>query len=306
MERTIAEIAELGREAGRLEREGHYSDAEKLLRAAHSNFPESAAIAYALGILLLRLDRSNEGWQFYEARHWLPGNRRKPKLSFPEWKGEQIQSLLILPEQGLGDQIMFSRYVELLKKLSIEITLVCSSTLARLFSHLGVRIISVDGEVELDRYDAWTMIGSIPRILGNSSNEPYLFGSKTVTGGIGVIVSGNSMPDPNRTLDEKCAAELLALPRTISLLPQDTGARDFQDTADIVAGLDLVISIDTAGAHLAGAMGKTTLLLLPIQADWRWGIGQKTRWYPSMTAFRQPVLGDWKPVIDDVKRYAGL
>jgi tetratricopeptide (TPR) repeat protein len=73
---------------------------------------------------------------------------------------------------------------------------------------------------------------------------------------------------------------------------------DFAETAALVAELDLVISVDTAVAHLAGAMGRTVWVLLPSHGEWRWGIeGETTPWYPTMRLFRQSALGDWKPVV---------
>jgi ADP-heptose:LPS heptosyltransferase len=73
---------------------------------------------------------------------------------------------------------------------------------------------------------------------------------------------------------------------------------DFADTAALMAGLDLIISVDTAPAHLAGALGRPVWILLPLIPDWRWGLhGEETPWYPTMRLFRQPARGDWDSVI---------
>jgi hypothetical protein len=83
---------------------------------------------------------------------------------------------------------------------------------------------------------------------------------------------------------------------------------DFADTAAFLAELDLIVSVDTAVAHLAGAMGRPVWLLAPFQADWRWGpSGESTRWYPSVRLFRQPAIGDWGTVVRSIaKRLATL
>ncbi len=88
----------------------------------------------------------------------------------------------------------------------------------------------------------------------------------------------------------------------------DFGARlaDFRDTAALVALVDLVITVDTAVAHLAGAMGKPVWLLLPFAPDWRWLLERDTSpWYPTMRIFRQPRIGDWESAIRSVARELG-
>jgi ADP-heptose:LPS heptosyltransferase len=100
------------------------------------------------------------------------------------------------------------------------------------------------------------------------------------------------------------AERLLALPGAVSLHPDDTGARDFAETAEIVRGLARVVSVDTAVAHLAAAMGKPTWILLPaVGTDWRWLRDRRdSPWYPSAELFRQQRPGEWEPLLAEIER----
>ena len=81
------------------------------------------------------------------------------------------------------------------------------------------------------------------------------------------------------------------------------GFRDFGDTAGLIENLDLVISVDTSVAHLAGALGKPVWVLVPFSPDWRWMLERRdSPWYPSATLFRQPAWGDWEAVIGEVSQ----
>ncbi|MBS0331803.1 MAG: hypothetical protein JSS35_03470, partial [Proteobacteria bacterium] len=138
---------------------------------------------------------------------------------------------------------------------------------------------------------------------------PYLrppAGAPAEGGGVGVLTRGRPEHpnDANRSLGPEAAARLLALPGARSLHPDDTGAADFADTAALIAPLDLVISVDTAVAHLAAAMGKPTWILLPaFMNDWRWMEARSdSPWYPTARLFRQPAMDSgWSPVLDDVE-----
>jgi ADP-heptose:LPS heptosyltransferase len=81
---------------------------------------------------------------------------------------------------------------------------------------------------------------------------------------------------------------------------------DFADTAAVLALVDLVITVDTSVAHLAGAMGRPVWILLPFSPDWRWALeGESSRWYPSARLFRQPALGDWASVVERIRGEVG-
>jgi len=290
-----------------LEQQGRYDEARGLFRAVMAAAPDLARLGFPLALNLLRNGDYEEGWRLYETREvkMTAAMSGRPTLSFPEWQGQPVSSLLVIPEQGLGDEIMFNRYVRVLQARGVAVTLLCRPPLKRVFEHLGVPLLAFAPTVDIPRCDAWTLSTSLPLRLGTTPQtvpDPvYLPGGGPGGHGIGVMAVGSQQPDPRRSLPPAAAAELLSLPGAVSLAPNDTGAKDFEDTRRIIEGLELVITVDTSVAHLAGAMGKPCWTLLPFNPDWRWMTGERTPWYPQMRLFRQPALGDWAPVIAELK-----
>jgi hypothetical protein len=270
------------------------------------------------GLQLLAQGRYAQGWPLYEARFEVGRDgMAKPALPYPEWKGEDLvgKELLIWPEQGLGDQIQFARFAPILAARGARVTLICLPPLKALLSQLkDVQVLAAVGGVEFPDPDFWVMSGSLPRwmdiTLETIPLAPYLVAQAAprlpaARPRVGIVTHGSPSHsnDANRSLDLVSAQRLMNLvPGAVSLDPSSTGANNFADTACIVAGLDLVICVDTSAAHLAGAMGKPCWLMLPaVNTDWRWLQGRgDSPWYPSLRLFRQTRARDWSGVIDTI------
>jgi len=297
----------LFRRAAAVQRAGDYAAAVELYREVLRARPGFSPAEENLCLALLAAGDYAEGFRRYDIRFTRKlGRVAKPALSFPEWRGEPLagRSLLVWMEQGFGDQIMFARFIPVLAAMGAEISLLAPPPLVRLFASLPARIIAAEGRVAIPPHDFWIMPASIPGLLGVTEAAipaaPYLPGAPSGSG-IGVASRGDPRHpnDSERSLPPAAAAELLALPGAVSLLPEDTGAPDFEATAELVRGLEQVITVDTSLAHLAGAMGKPTWVLLPAQnCCWRWQSGREdSPWYPSVRLFRQRTAGAWAPVL---------
>ncbi|HEY3951260.1 glycosyltransferase family 9 protein [Phenylobacterium sp.] len=296
---------------------GKPAESEAALRKALALSPGNPRTRHALGVALLSQGQYVEGWPLIDARHEVPQLQLpKATLPYPEWRGGEpaFTKLLIYPEQGFGDVIQYARLAPWLKARGVDVTLFTHPLLTRLMADsLGVRVIEAAGNVEFPVPDHWVMSGSLVGRCGLSleaiPSAPYLSppaSAPKMGGGVGVVTRGRPEHpnDANRSLPADAAARLLALPGARSLHPDDTGAVDFADTAGFIASLDLVISVDTATAHLAAAMGKPTWILLPaFMNDWRWMEGRAdSPWYPTARLFRQPGLDSgWDPVLDEVE-----
>lgn len=314
--------------------------AEQSLRIALGLDPSHCGARFNLSYVLLRQGRFAEGWQCFEARDWYAPFEQG--LDCPRWQGEHLagRKLLIVPEAGHGDMLQFCRYVALLKAEGpAHITLLCHPGLKRLFAGLADAVCCGDGDWPAVAPDFWVPLLSLPRYFKTGlasipASLPYLApdpllvkewaGLLDVAPGnlrVGLAWRGNPRfeNDDERSLAslaqlaplaqisgisyfslQKEAAQPLEGLELIDLAPRLT---DFADTAAAIANLDLVISVDTAVAHLAGALAKPCWLLLPdYKTDWRWLSGRAdSPWYPGvMRLFRQPAGGGWAAVVAEV------
>ncbi|MBF0176822.1 MAG: glycosyltransferase family protein [Magnetococcales bacterium] len=306
-------------------------------------------------LTLLMAEHYTEGWKAYESRFELPEvieqMQRLPE-GLPPWRGESLagKKLLILAEQGFGDNIQFVRYLPQVKQLGAETLLECPFALTSLLQRLpGVDRVTNRAQVKQDGqgHDYYCPLLSLPGLLGTTPATipapiPYLSplpdrseawrpliqgaGRKVALFWEGKPLHRNDLAR-RRSCRPKDLEPLLALPGTtfFSLQTADTlttpgfrakvphpvplGDRltSFEETAAALSHMDLLITIDTAIAHLAGAMGKPVWLLTPFAPDWRWRLyGSDNPWYPTMTLFRQQQPGRWdQPVQDIVARLRG-
>lgn len=285
--------------------QNRFKAAEAAFEAALAAQPGDPRPLFNLGQLRLAEGDYAAGWPLWEHRRGVPGMvRDPPKVEAPEWLGEPLagKRLLIVGEQGLGDQLMNARFVLAAAALAGEAVFAAALPLHPVFQDLGLPVVD-ERSLDPKAFDAWVLLGSLPGRLGVTLETLPPPARLSVPagasgGGVGVAPTGNPGHKANlhRSLFGRDAERLLKFGR--DLRPEATGARDFAETAAIVADLDLVISVDTAIAHLAASMGKPTWVLLQaVETDWRWLRDREdSPWYPSVRLFRQRKAGDWTPV----------
>ena len=297
---VLGNLGALYRSTGRL------AEAEAVFREALAHDPDNVELRHSLGMTLIQRGCYAEGWANYEARH---ARRKRPVAPFPEWRGESLagKHILVLAEQGFGDQILWSRFVPLLVGMAADVTVMAPRVLLRLFEGLGVRVIYPESWDAVS-VDVWASFGSVPRWLEAGPADARLptlrLGDRAQPpGGVGLMLDGGATnPNPARLPVGPVARAFRGLGEFVDLAPAASGAGDFADTAAIIAGLDGVVTVDTAVAHLAGSMGKPCWVLAPRPAvDWylNWE-DDRSPWYPSLRTLRQRTPGDWAGVLADL------
>lgn len=303
--------------------------------------PEHAEANWNRALLQLQTGDWRRGWEGYEWRFRQKDHVRK-RFEKPRWTGEPVQgkTILVHAEQGLGDTIQFVRFLAPLERLGCRVVLETQPRLKPLLAGLeGVTTLIARGE-PLPEHDLQIELMSLPARLGVTVQTlpaavPYLraeperveFWRRRIGGAgkrrIGLVWSGNPDNKTNRRRSLKlkelaplariedvalyslqrgeAAGELNQAPFAIEDLERE--ASEITDTVAMMENLDLVITVDTVTAHLAGALARPVWLLLAYAADWRWMEDpERTVWYPTMRLFRQQARGDWAGVVERVAR----
>jgi Tfp pilus assembly protein PilF len=303
--------------------------------------PDNPALHWSRARVLLQLGRLREGWEEFEWRLRYKEMSLDRGFSQPQWDGTDAagKTVLLHTEGGLGDAVNFIRLVPPATRRGGRFVLECQPTLISLFQGIeGVDQLVARGQT-LPPFDFQMPLQGLPRILGitldNIPNQvPYLqapkdrvdnFAARMPKDGklrVGLVWCGvmyNEVDFRTRTLDifhpltkvpgirffslQKGEASAQKPPPGVDWVDFSTELKEFADTAALVANLDLVISVDTSTAHLAGALAKPVWVLIPTQSDFRWLLHRTdSPWYPTMQLFRQPLGADWSKPIDDLAK----
>jgi len=305
--------------------------------------PDHADARYNRAFALLTLGHFDEGWLEYEYRNLREKTLAIQKYPKPFWWGKEPikdQRLFLYYEQGLGDTIQFSRYALLAAEQGAKVVLSVHDPLRRLFKDFDPRILVIGQKEEPSEFDLHCPLLSLPLAFGTKLEtiptwpEGYLkapaeevaaWAQRLPAGRrrIGLAWSGSTLHH-NDSLRSIPLAKLTPLFQSGDVwvsLQKDPRDRDrpaleasgifdptaelgdFADTAALISALDLVITVDTSVAHLAGALGKPVWVMLPFAPDFRWMLRREdSPWYPSMRLFRQQRSGDWDGVIAKISQ----
>ena len=258
----------------------------------------------------------------------------------PVWTGAQDiagRTLFVYWEQGLGDTIQFCRFATIAAARGARVVLSVQDALLPLLRQLAPQVTVIGSRAVPRAFDFHIALMSLPHALGIAGphDAPYLRApadraldwagrlAPHARRRIGLAWAGNPLHgnDRNRSMPLDALLPLAGLPAEFVCLQRElrTGdraalaawpglrlpgptLRDFADTAALLANLDAVVTVDTSIAHLAGALGVPSVVMLPFAPDWRWMLGRDdSPWYAGMRLVRQKVAGEWGAVVEDVK-----
>ena len=331
-----------------LQSQGKLDEALQLYRRAQALKEDYADAQVNEALLLLLRGDFETGWEKYEWCEQLPAYRRRD-FAQARWRGAPLsgKTLLLHADQGFGDSIQYLRYIAFVLAEGARVILEVEAPLVLLAASLAGDITVIGRGMPLPDFDLHCPLASLPlrfrtRLETIPAEVPYLFpraeaitrwharlGAGTELK-VGLVWAGSAQHsnDHNRSLALPRLCPLLAAapvrwlslqtgPHARDLAELEPGQvtdlsqalTDFAESAACVANLDLVITVDTAIAHLAGALAKPAWVMLPFIPDWRWMLGRETSpWYPSLRLFRQPAPGDWESVIrrvgEELERFA--
>ena len=322
-------------EAVALEALGRLEEAEAAGWKAIGLAPAGTAdVRHNLACMLLRSGRMTpEVWALYDARFGLRPAARQ-SASAPLWAGEDVagRTVLLKCEQGFGDTIQFARYARLVKQRGARVVLAVQPALLRVLHDMPEVDAVVSAEAPLPEHDVTCPLLSLPGIFGTALDTipppiPIVPDARLVRHWesctdaglqVGLVWAGSPtfMHDRARSVGPALAGAFAGMPDVVlhslqlpagqvaeaAVIDRMSAVVDFADTAAIIAGLDLVIAVDSAVAHLAAAMGKEVWLLSRFIGCWRWLRDREdSPWYSTMRIYRQTRPGDWASVVQRVR-----
>lgn len=304
--------------------------------AAIARAPSHAGAHWNRALVRLLAGDYARGWPDYEWR-WRSTMRAHARdFGVPQWRGEDIagKTILIHAEQGLGDALQFCRYVPLVAARGARVVLEIHKPLRRALAKVAGASAVITADDTPPPIDLHCPMLSLPLAFGTTIDTipaavPYLTPDAALVAAwrtklgvrgrprIGVVWAGR--PDNHNDINRSMPVEMLAswldagveihcLQKQVAaadrawaeahgVVLHDRDLADFADTAALAACMDVVISVCTSVAHLAGALGLRTWVALCFAADWRWLLERDdSPWYPTARLFRQPAPGDWPAV----------
>lgn len=322
-----------------MQSQGRHAEAVPCFRRAIELGHDVGKLRFNLAMALLMLGEWEEGWELLERRWENPElGLERPRCSQPEWHGEPLagKTILLYSEQGFGDSIQYIRYARLLADAGARVKVVTQEPLRALFSGVdGVSAVIRSGEPSGFEYYCSlqslphrfrTRLDTVPNVI------PYLRVTRDLAVPahsrpgikVGLAWSGNSRNPIARERDVPlndwlglcqvpacaffslqlgCSGEDLERIQRAGVLDLGAHIKDFADTLALASQLDLVITVDTALAHLCGGLGKAVWVLICTRSDWRWGReGNRCAWYPTARLYRQRIAGQWSDALSAVKQ----
>jgi tetratricopeptide (TPR) repeat protein len=357
LERSPQSVVAINRKALIVDHLGDREQGIALLQEAARLAPEDAHAQYNIGLYHLKYGNYAAGWDGYETRRAFESYVNKHRrIPLPEWDGSPPagRTLLVLPEQGLGDEIMFGSCIPELAAQAGHVVVECDAKLEAIFRRSFSRCTVVSRQRTLandwiqrlePRADAYVSAGSLAcrfrRSASDFPQEPGFLKPDAASveawrtklaalgpgrkvglswqGGVGF--TGRK----RRSLTLEQLLPILRLPGFQFVNLQYTDVReevralesrhgvkvhhwqeaidDYDQTAALVCALDSVLTVCTAIVHLTGALGRPALVMVPFGPDWRYGATtERMVWYPSVQLLRQPRVGEWAGVLDEVSR----
>ena len=314
--------------------EGRVEDALETFAKALNLAPDFAFARSHRGMVRLLMGDLKAGWEDYQ---WRLKTGIAPALPGPPWDGAALdgRTILLTSEQGFGDTLQFARYAPLVAALGGTVVVQCQPQLERLFAGLAGAAEIVATDRDPPGHDCHAALMSLPHLLATTldtipADVPYLHPDESLSEAwkkrlgdarglkVGLVWRGNPEQAVNRArslppellgpLAKIPGVSLFSLQKDAEDVPEDVtdlggDLGDFADTAAAMSQLDLVISICTATAHLAGALGRPLWIPLAFAADWRWLRDREdSPWYPTARLFRQNSPDDWEGVVDRMAR----